>query len=160
METSTGQAKGKGKKLKKMVLKTLSRCRTLNNTAGRSSINNPFSNMVKSKSWHAQAGYDTETCSKKPPVAPEGCFTVYVGPEKERFVIKMKYINHPLFKMLLEEAETEYGYCCEGPLALPCEVQLFHYLLWEMSHDHIPSHGCNFAKTPASPCYLFNPSPV
>jgi hypothetical protein len=43
-------------------------------------------------------------------VAPEGCFPVYVGPKKQKFVIKIEYANHSLFQMLLEEAESEYGY--------------------------------------------------
>ncbi|KAM7464773.1 hypothetical protein LguiA_032894 [Lonicera macranthoides] len=70
---------------------------------------------------------------KKRRVAPEGCFSVYVGEEKQRFVIKTEYVNHPLFKLLLEEAESEYGYSSEGPLVLPCDVQVFVKVLVEMN---------------------------
>lgn len=69
-------------------------------------------------------------------VAPTGCFSVYVGPEKQRFVIKTKYANHPLFKMLLEDAEMEYGFRNEGPLLLPCEVDLFCKVLAEIMDDY------------------------
>ncbi|KAL8456737.1 hypothetical protein ACS0TY_033992 [Phlomoides rotata] len=69
---------------------------------------------------------------KKGEVAPTGCFPVYVGPEKQRFVIRAEFANHPLFKMLLEEAEMEYGFRSEGPLLLPCDVQLFCNVLAEM----------------------------
>nr|AMQ09556.1 small auxin up regulated protein [Boehmeria nivea] len=59
-------------------------------------------------------------------VAPDGCFSVYVGPEKQRFVVRTEFANHPLFRMLLEEAESEYGYNCDGPILLPCDVDLFY----------------------------------
>lgn len=65
-------------------------------------------------------------------VVPTGCFAVRVGPEMQRFVIKTEYVNHPLFKMLLEDAESEYGFINEGPLMLPCEVNLFCKVLAAM----------------------------
>ncbi|KAG6508603.1 hypothetical protein ZIOFF_033977 [Zingiber officinale] len=43
-------------------------------------------------------------------VAPEGCLVVRVGPERERFVIRARWVNHPLFRGLLEEAERELGF--------------------------------------------------
>ncbi|XP_022994487.1 auxin-responsive protein SAUR32-like [Cucurbita maxima] len=66
------------------------------------------------------------------PVAPDGCFSVYVGPERRRFVVKTKFANHPLFQMLLEDAEMEYGYNSQGPICLPCEVGMFYDVLAEM----------------------------
>lgn len=81
-------------------------------------------------------------------VAPEGCFSVYVGPQKQKFVIKTEYANHPLFKMLLEEAESEYGYDNQGPLVLPCNVDMFHKVLLDMEDgrdDHIQK-GCVFKR--------------
>ncbi|KAH6755454.1 SAUR-like auxin-responsive protein family [Perilla frutescens var. hirtella] len=62
--------------------------------------------------------------------AEKGSIPIYVGPgpgpEKERFVIKTRQVNHPLFKILLEEAELEYGYAGNnGPLMLPCHVDHF-----------------------------------
>ncbi|KAJ8554145.1 hypothetical protein K7X08_024823 [Anisodus acutangulus] len=82
--------------------------------------------LSKSKSWHGRSST----------IAPEGCFWVYVGPEKERFVIKTKYASHPLFKMLLEDAEKEYGYSySQGPILLPCDVDLFYKVLAEMGSN-------------------------
>ncbi|KAM7484032.1 hypothetical protein LguiA_000041 [Lonicera macranthoides] len=107
----------------------------------------------KSKSWPLlEASPDGETRGRKMRVAPEGCFSVYVGPQKERFVIKTEYVNHPLFKVLLEEAELEYGYNCEGPLALPCNVDFFVKVLVEMDggdvdDEKIVQQGCSFRKT-------------
>lgn len=65
-------------------------------------------------------------------VAPEGCFTVYVGPEKQRFVVKTEHANHPLFERLLDEAACEYGFQRDGPILLPCNVDLFCRVLAEM----------------------------
>ncbi|XP_020237064.1 auxin-responsive protein SAUR71 [Cajanus cajan] len=65
-------------------------------------------------------------------VAPKGCIYVYVGPNSERFLMKIKMVNHPLFKKLLGESEREYeydsyeyGYRNDGPLWIPCDVLLF-----------------------------------
>ncbi|TKY60562.1 Auxin-responsive protein SAUR71 [Spatholobus suberectus] len=105
---------------------------------------------------------------KKPRVAPQGCLTVYVGPERERFVIKIKIANHPLFQALLDAAEREYGYRNDGPLWLPCDVDLFCEALAEIesssqddmgsvsmgcafpmvhSHRHSPSSASNLSCT-------------
>jgi SAUR family protein len=68
---------------------------------------------------------------KQPP--PAGCFAVLVGPEKERFVVRARCASHPLFRALLEQAETEYGFAgCDGPLELPCSVDDFMEVMWEM----------------------------
>ncbi|OVA17438.1 Auxin-induced protein [Macleaya cordata] len=55
--------------------------------------------------------------------------------------------------MLLEEAETEYGYNSEGPLTLPCNIDFFYKVLSEMEmdgdyddNDQVHQAGCNFAK--------------
>ncbi|KAA0055348.1 hypothetical protein IC582_029603 [Cucumis melo] len=79
----------------------------------------------KSKSWNSGSKYKT-------PVAPDGCFAVYVGAERQRFVVRTEFANHPLFQMLLEDAEVEYGYNSQGPILLPCEVGMFYNVLAEM----------------------------
>jgi SAUR family protein len=67
-----------------------------------------------------------------PPVAP-GCFSVYVGSERARFVVPVERANHPLFRRLLDDAEGEHGYAAQGPLALPgCNVSAFLDVLWQM----------------------------
>ncbi|KAM3191880.1 hypothetical protein ACQJBY_069241 [Aegilops geniculata] len=64
---------------------------------------------------------------------PAGYFAVLVGPEKERFAVRARCANHPLFRALLDEAETEYGFAgCVGPLELPCAVDDFMEVMWEM----------------------------
>ena len=79
-------------------------------------------------------------------VAPQGYLSVYVGPERQKFVIKIKHANHPLFKAFLDAAKSEYGYRNDGPLCLPCDVDLFSEALAEMDnpHDDTASVGCAF----------------
>lgn len=100
------------------------------------------STFTKSKSWHSRSSNSRE----KIKVAPNGYFSVYVGEEKKRFVIKIEFANHPLFRMLLEDAEVEYGYKSEGPLLLPCEVDLFCKILSEMDcefdGEYMPRRSC------------------
>ncbi|RLM61291.1 hypothetical protein C2845_PM14G14230 [Panicum miliaceum] len=74
--------------------------------------------------------------------SPAGCFSVYVGPERERFVVRAERANHPLFRRLLDDAEREYGYAAQGPLALPgCDVDAFLDVLWQVEHDEADGGG-------------------
>ncbi|OAY32298.1 auxin-responsive protein SAUR36 [Manihot esculenta] len=150
MEVSTG----KGRK-SNLIIQTWERCKSLGrNSKKTSTIVRSLTH--KSKSWprlHASMVEDDEKNSrKKRQVAPEGCFSVYVGAQKQRFVIKTEYANHPLFKILLEEAESEYGYNSEGPLELPCNVDLFYKMLMAMDEDlsqETNPRGCGFSSSSA-----------
>ncbi|KAL6175080.1 hypothetical protein ACLB2K_051723 [Fragaria x ananassa] len=86
-------------------------------------------------------------------LAPDGCFSVYVGPEKQRFVVKVEFANHPLFKVLLEDAAWEYGYSTGGPILLPCDVNMFCNVLAEMEYnvdDDMMSLSDEFSFIPCS----------
>ncbi|KAI4343578.1 hypothetical protein L6164_010912 [Bauhinia variegata] len=83
-------------------------------------------------------------------VVPPGCFCVEVGAERERFLVKIKLANHPLFKMLLDDAEKEYGFQNDGPIRLPCHVDLFCDALEEMESHIMPFAGCTFPKANSS----------
>ncbi|XP_059655085.1 auxin-responsive protein SAUR71-like [Cornus florida] len=142
-------AKGKGKK--GVIIRTLERCWSWDGGIGKSSSRIRRVLMMKNKSWpRIRAAPEEQKRGKKSRVAPEGCFSVYVGPQKQRFVIKTEYANHPLFKMLLEEAELEYGFNSEGPLELPCNVDLFYEVLMEMDHSEEIPKGCGFVKSHSS----------
>ncbi|CAI9093136.1 OLC1v1028557C1 [Oldenlandia corymbosa var. corymbosa] len=109
--------------------------------------------MKRSKSWPSGNR-----------VAPEGSFWVYVGEEKQKFCIKTQCLNHPLFKILLEEAESEYGFTIDGPLELPCEVGLFIKVLMEMDCDDVKDGGsrrrrCASFSPRSSTSYHHLPSP-
>ncbi|RRT56218.1 hypothetical protein B296_00036339 [Ensete ventricosum] len=117
MGTVGGDGKEK-KRTKGLILKTLERCRSM---AGQ------------------RRGGRQET-------PPEGCFAVYVGSERERFVIRTECVNHPRFRLLLEEAEMEFGYSNSGPLELPCHVEVFHEVLREMEQEAVESSWCSFGR--------------
>ncbi|CAL5214733.1 unnamed protein product [Lathyrus oleraceus] len=93
--------------------------------------------------------------TKKP---ANGCVCVYVGAERQRFIIKIKIFNHPLFKTLLESVENEYGYRNDGPLWLHCEVDLFNEAVLEIesSVNDMGFVGCNFPTShKLSPVYNY-----
>ena len=131
---------------KNFLAKTWKRCRSFPRShTGRGGV----WGLAKSKSWN---GKET-TPSKKKKLTPEGFFPVYVGPEKQRFAIKTKLANHPLFTKLLEDAEIEYGYHCDGPISLPCDVDLFYEVLAEMESKDRLQQPLEWRS-----CSPFNPS--
>ncbi|XP_077239950.1 uncharacterized protein LOC143880860 [Tasmannia lanceolata] len=80
---------------------------------------------------------DEETCQspEPPPDVPKGYLAVYVGPELRRFIIPTTYLSLPVFKVLLEKAEEEFGFEHKGGLTLPCEIETFKYILQCIKHN-------------------------
>nr|CAB3460376.1 unnamed protein product [Digitaria exilis] len=109
MATSPSPSKGGATRRKSLISRTLERCKSGLGRIGAA----------------AAAG-------RAAPVA--GCFPVYVGPERARFVVRAEFASHPLFRRLLDDAEREYGHAARGPLALPCDVDAFLDVLWLMEH--------------------------
>lgn len=60
---------------------------------------------------------------------PAGHVAVTVGSNCKRYVVRTTYLNHPLFKNLLVQAEEEFGFTNTGPLAIPCDESLFQDIL-------------------------------
>lgn len=58
----------------------------------------------------------------------KGQFVVYTKDGK-RFAVPLCYLNHPIFRVLLEMAEEEYGLTVHGPLQVPCEREFMEYIL-------------------------------
>lgn len=56
---------------------------------------------------------------------PTGFFALYVGEERQRYVVPTSYVSHPLFKMLLEKAYNEFGFGQRNGLVVPCSVSTF-----------------------------------
>lgn len=56
-----------------------------------------------------------------------GHFVVYTK-EGKRFVVPIYYLTHPIFKVLLEMAEEEFGTTAHGPLQVPCEEEFMEYI--------------------------------
>lgn len=57
-------------------------------------------------------------------------------------MVRMKTADHPLFGLLLEEADMERRYRNSGPLELPCGVELFQRVLDEIEGEDVSSLAC------------------
>jgi SAUR family protein len=70
-------------------------------------------------------------------MVPRGCVAVYVGEERQRFVIPIMYLSHPFITRLLasEEAEGELAYTYGGPLTVPCDVGDFEQVKWLVDRE-------------------------
>ncbi|WOL02469.1 auxin-responsive protein SAUR72-like [Canna indica] len=125
------------KEKKGLIVKAFERCRSLARRRGR-----PSSDVAtpRSKPWQRSKSAGGRLRG--------GCFTVYVGPSKERFVIKMECVSHPLFKVLLDEAEVAYGFASPGPVELPCDVELFHKVMCEIDQEMAAARrsDCGFVR--------------
>lgn len=71
----------------------------------------------------------TSPASKLKIHVPKGHIAVYVGEndlQKNRFVVPISYLNHPLFQDLLRSSEEEYGFDHPmGGLTIPCSEGAF-----------------------------------
>ncbi|CAI9786546.1 unnamed protein product [Fraxinus pennsylvanica] len=76
------------------------------------------------KRWRMKAA----SCGT-PSDVPAGHVAVAVGTTCKRFFVRTTYLNHPLFKKLLIQAEEEYGFTNSGPLTIPCDESLFEEIL-------------------------------
>uniref|UniRef100_A0A5B6Z1P6 Auxin-induced protein 15A n=1 Tax=Davidia involucrata TaxID=16924 RepID=A0A5B6Z1P6_DAVIN len=93
------------------------------------------------RSSHIYCDSDEDGCqSPEPPFdVPRGYLAVYVGPELRRFIIPTSYLSHPVFKVLLEKVEEEFGFDHSGGLTIPCEIETFKYLL-KCMENHQKDH--------------------
>ncbi|KAM0857212.1 hypothetical protein ACQ4PT_048612 [Festuca glaucescens] len=111
--------------------------------------------MAEKKSVTRKAGLITKTLDRcwSTPVRnklAEGCFSVYVGSERQRFVVRTKCVNHPLFRALLEEAEEVFGYATEGPLELPCNAEAFAMVLEQIEQEKQMTAGRRYGLVRAN----------
>ncbi|RVW42538.1 Auxin-responsive protein SAUR40 [Vitis vinifera] len=81
----------------------------------------------------AEASRMSSSCI--PSDVPAGHVAVCVGTDGKRFVVRATYLNHPVFKKLLVEAEEEYGFTNQGPLSLPCDESVFEEILCFISRS-------------------------
>lgn len=56
---------------------------------------------------------------------PKGHFAVYVGENRSRYVVPITFLGHPVFQILLQKAEEEFGFHHEMGLTLPCDENHF-----------------------------------
>ncbi|XP_028113320.1 auxin-responsive protein SAUR50-like [Camellia sinensis] len=82
--------------------------------------------------WRKKAAVSSR---RIPSDVPAGHMPVCVGTNCRRFVVRATYLNHPVFKQLLVQAEEEYGFTNTGPLAIPCDESLFEEILRFMTRS-------------------------
>lgn len=61
----------------------------------------------------------------------KGEVAIMVGREgevRQRLIVRVAYLNHPMFLSLLKEAEEEYGFQHDGVIAIPCGLAEFLYV--------------------------------
>ncbi|GLJ49094.1 hypothetical protein SUGI_1035720 [Cryptomeria japonica] len=72
----------------------------------------------------------------------KGCLPIYIGIEEQvRFIVRIEYLYHPLFKDLLQKAEEVYGFEQKGPLRIPCKVEKFNELMHAIQEDENRNNG-------------------
>ncbi|XP_039064260.1 auxin-induced protein 6B-like [Hibiscus syriacus] len=69
------------------------------------------------------------SAGRTPSDVPAGHVAVCVGTSCRRFVVRATYLNHPVFKKLLIQAEEEYEFTNQGPLAIPCDESVFEEVI-------------------------------
>ncbi|XP_022982465.1 auxin-induced protein 6B-like [Cucurbita maxima] len=81
------------------------------------------------------------SANRIPSDVPAGHVAVCVGTSCRRFVVRATYLNHPVFKKLLVEAEEEFGFSNSGPLAIPCDESVFEEVIRFISRSEPPNSG-------------------
>ncbi|KAG7027194.1 Auxin-responsive protein SAUR50, partial [Cucurbita argyrosperma subsp. argyrosperma] len=76
-----------------------------------------------------ESSKDHDSHSPSPTSTPTGSFAVYVGDERQRFVVPTSFLSHPLFRMLLDKAYREFGFEQRNALVVPCSVSAFQEIV-------------------------------
>lgn len=53
---------------------------------------------------------------------------VYTNDQK-RFVVPLAYLQHEIIRQLLHMSEEEFGLPSDGPITLPCDALVMHYII-------------------------------
>ncbi|KAJ7560351.1 hypothetical protein O6H91_04G125900 [Diphasiastrum complanatum] len=119
--------------LKKLAVKLSKLNHPLRTLSGRSSSSSS-TRSTSSSAYLSDREDDLEAAAAAD--VPQGHLGLYVGREKQRFVVKVDYLNHGVFRALLDKAAEEFGFEHQGALVIPCEVELFEHLLWMLDCNH------------------------
>ncbi|GMI87614.1 SMALL AUXIN UPREGULATED RNA 66 [Hibiscus trionum] len=66
--------------------------------------------------------------SNKSSVVDKGCFVIYTT-DKRRFVIPLEFLSNCIFRELFKMSKEEFGLPSDGPITLPCDSVILHYVL-------------------------------
>lgn len=100
--------------------------------SAKSAVRRRASLSRSNRSSSSEMESDEDGRESPPYDVPEGFLAVYVGREKQRFVISAEYLNHAVFRILLEKSAEEFGFEHKGGLPIACDVAFFEHLLWLM----------------------------
>ncbi|GAB4854770.1 hypothetical protein Ancab_023355 [Ancistrocladus abbreviatus] len=113
--------------MKKLNL-ILNKCKSLSRQLARSSPHHSF-RYSRSTDHSFRYSRSTRECR----IEDEGDGEiVYVGSSRRRYVIKSKYLTHPLLNALIEKSRPSPGTDC---ISIKCEVVLFDHLLWMLESE-------------------------
>ncbi|PIA56035.1 hypothetical protein AQUCO_00700395v1 [Aquilegia coerulea] len=98
--------------------------------------------------WRHKAAATTSSRNRIPSDVPSGHVAVIVGTSSKRFVVRATYLNHPVFKKLLVQAEEVYGFGDnqQGPLSIPCDESLFEDILRYLSRSESKNSSSSSAR--------------
>ncbi|CAN0899338.1 Auxin-responsive protein SAUR71 [Linum grandiflorum] len=100
--------------------------------------------MLKHWRHKARAKALSSFSDSSSPEVPAGHVAVYVGASAQRFIVRARYLNHPIFQTILAQAEEEYEFKNDGPLQIPCDEWEFEQILRFVSRsDAPPSYSCS-----------------
>ncbi|CAH8385489.1 unnamed protein product [Eruca vesicaria subsp. sativa] len=63
---------------------------------------------------------------------PKGHFVVYVGENRVRYVLHISFLTRPEFKLLLQQAEEEFGFDHDMGITIPCDEVAFKSIVTSM----------------------------
>ncbi|KAH0457599.1 hypothetical protein IEQ34_012914 [Dendrobium chrysotoxum] len=111
----------------KKIKVLLRKCKSLSATLGRSSSYT----SLRSKSTKSQDFWrETEEVSGD---QGGGETIVFVGSSRRRYIIRAKYLGHPVIKALIDRSSQS----SKDTIFVNCEVVLFDHLLWMLENgDH------------------------
>ncbi|PKU77862.1 auxin-responsive protein SAUR78-like [Dendrobium catenatum] len=109
----------------KKIKVLLRKCKSLSATLGRSSSYT----SLRSKSTKSQDFW----CETEEVGGGAGETIVFVGSSRRRYIIRAKYLSHPVIKALIDRSSQS----SKDAIFVNCEVVLFDHLLWMLENgDH------------------------
>ncbi|PHT99776.1 Auxin-responsive protein SAUR67 [Capsicum chinense] len=72
--------------------------------------------------------YNNAESYSRSSIVGKGKFVVYTNDQK-RFVVPLAYLQHEIIRQLLHMSEEEFRVPSDGPITLPCDALVMHYII-------------------------------
>ncbi|XP_051127330.1 protein SMALL AUXIN UP-REGULATED RNA 12-like [Andrographis paniculata] len=105
--------------------KSTSTTTTLSSSSSSSSPSNNASSLIKKIIINKRAATLNKKACTNNVTVPKGHFAVYVGENRSRYVVPIRFLAYPEFQNLLHMAEEEFGFHHDCGITLPCDEQDF-----------------------------------